>query len=112
MSRKREPTPEEAAAERMVAELGPWSSHPEFLVRRLKWVWWISITPILIVLAYYAWRAWGVISAVSDLAPSVVIPRVVDLIKDIFVVGPWFIVAYACSIAISFSALPAGLSAP
>ena len=105
MSEKRAPTPEKAAAERMIDALGSLSSHPKFLVRRLKWVWWISITPIFFVLVYFLWRAWGVISAVSDLDLSVVIPRVVDLIKDIFVVGPWFIVAYACSIAISFSAL-------
>jgi len=105
VSGSREPTPEQVAARRMVETLGGRSSHPRYLASRLRWIWWISTLPILAVLAYFAHRAWRVLSAVVDFTPSIVVPRVVDLLKDIFVVGPWFIVAYACGVALSFTAI-------
>jgi hypothetical protein len=98
-------TPETVSAERMVEELGGFSSHPRHLARRLRVAWWVSLVPILLIVAYFVWRSYEVIAGVIDLPLSRVIPMVIDLIRDVFVVGPWFIVAYACSLAISFTVI-------
>lgn len=98
-------TPEDAAAEGMIEELGRFSTHPRHLPGRLRLAWWVSMIPLIVVIAYFAWRTYEVVAGVVDRPASEVIPIVVDLVRDIFMVGPWFIVAYACSLAISFTAI-------
>jgi hypothetical protein len=95
------PTP----AETMIAELGALSSHPKFLVGRLRWVRRLALAPIVIVVGYFGWRIWGRLSALPSLDPSAIIPSLLPLLQSIFSVAPAFIVAFACSTAFSFTGL-------